>query len=67
MEVPVDTELRNPVAWDPKMYPHEMWAILDLDQEGWKDYSKFTLRLSWAASASPLFSVLKSLHIDCLI
>lgn len=29
--------------------PYEFWLVLDLDQDGWKDYDKFTLRLSWPA------------------
>ena len=29
--------------------PYEFWLVLDLDQGGWKDYDKFTLRLSWPA------------------
>ena len=29
--------------------PHEFWLVLDLDQDGWKGYDKFTLRLSWPA------------------
>ena len=29
--------------------PHEFWLVLDLDQDGWKIYDKFTLRLSWPA------------------
>ena len=29
--------------------PHEFWLVLDLDQDGWKVYDKFTLRLSWPA------------------
>lgn len=39
--------------WDPvqnvNVCPHEFWLVLDLDQDGWKDYDKFTLRLSWPA------------------
>lgn len=30
--------------------PHERWLALDLDDESWMTYSKFTLRLSWPAS-----------------
>ena len=29
--------------------PYEFWVVLDLDQGGWKDYDRFTLRLSWPA------------------
>jgi hypothetical protein len=29
---------------------HELWIALDLDDESWMSYSKFTLRLSWPAS-----------------
>jgi hypothetical protein len=28
---------------------HEFWLVLDLDQDKWKIYDKFTLRLSWLA------------------
>ncbi|KAG1886203.1 hypothetical protein F4604DRAFT_1969649, partial [Suillus subluteus] len=31
---------------------HELWITLDLDDENWMSYSKFTLRLSWPASKS---------------
>ncbi|KAG1813944.1 uncharacterized protein BJ212DRAFT_1274970 [Suillus subaureus] len=30
---------------------HELWITLDLDDENWMSYSKFTLRLSWPASS----------------
>lgn len=30
---------------------HELWVALDLDDEKWMSYSKFTLRLSWPASS----------------
>ncbi|EPQ60074.1 hypothetical protein GLOTRDRAFT_134831 [Gloeophyllum trabeum ATCC 11539] len=30
--------------------PGEIWVLLDLDQERWKSYTKFTLRISWPAS-----------------
>jgi hypothetical protein len=39
--------------WHPvqniNVCPHEFWLVLDLDQDGWKIYDKFTLRLSWPA------------------
>ncbi|KAF8808208.1 hypothetical protein BYT27DRAFT_7256721 [Phlegmacium glaucopus] len=39
--------------WHPvqntNVCPHEFWLVLDLDQDGWKTYDKFTLRLSWPA------------------
>ncbi|KAJ3506617.1 hypothetical protein NLJ89_g6773 [Agrocybe chaxingu] len=28
---------------------HELWIVLDLDQEEWKGFNKFTLRVSWPA------------------
>ncbi|KAF8167266.1 hypothetical protein B0H34DRAFT_8845 [Crassisporium funariophilum] len=29
--------------------PHELWVVLELDQDTWRAYDKFTLRISWAA------------------
>ena len=40
--------VRNVVV-DDGVCPHEFWLILDLDREGWREYEKFTLRLSWPA------------------
>jgi len=34
-----------------------MWMVLDLDQDEWRRYSKFTLRLSWPASSPANFFV----------
>ncbi|KAG0703627.1 hypothetical protein DFH29DRAFT_1068455 [Suillus ampliporus] len=36
---------------------HELWIALDLDDENWISYSKFTLRLSWPASSRAKFTV----------
>lgn len=39
--------------WHPvrniNVCPHEFWFVLNLDQDGWKIYDHFTLRLSWPA------------------
>jgi len=32
--------------------PHELWLQLDLEDEEWKGFDKFTLRLSWPAFVS---------------
>ncbi|KAF9472574.1 hypothetical protein BDN70DRAFT_818466 [Pholiota conissans] len=33
-----------------KLCPHELWLALDLESDGhWKNFNKFTLRLSWPA------------------
>jgi hypothetical protein len=47
--------------WHPvqkvNVCPHEFWLVLDLDQDGWKIYDKFTLRLSWPAYVCSLHCV----------
>jgi len=40
---------------NPFSCPHELWLALDLDDESWMAYSKFTLRLSWPASVRFFF------------
>ncbi|KAF8971799.1 hypothetical protein BDZ97DRAFT_1650826 [Flammula alnicola] len=37
--------------WQPRSHicPHELWIVLDLDEDEWNNFSKFTLRLSWPA------------------
>jgi hypothetical protein len=40
----------------PVSCPHELWVILNLDDNKWASYSTFTLRLSWAASVSSFIS-----------
>jgi hypothetical protein len=49
--------------------PHDLWLVLDLDGDGrhgdlgaWNNYDRFTLRVSWPASVSPL-TITFSLHI----
>ncbi|KAF5368845.1 hypothetical protein D9758_002952 [Tetrapyrgos nigripes] len=37
--------------------PHEIWLKLDLDQDRWISFSKFTLRISWPASSPADFSI----------
>jgi hypothetical protein len=46
---------------NPPHCPHDLWFVLDLDGNGrhgdlaaWKHYDRFTLRVSWPASVSPL-------------
>jgi hypothetical protein len=49
---------------NPPHCPHDLWIVLDLDDDGrhghngdmaaWKNYDRFTLRVSWPASVSPL-------------
>ncbi|KIM35632.1 hypothetical protein M413DRAFT_347306 [Hebeloma cylindrosporum] len=34
---------------NPQTCPHEVWLSLSVDDEGWKHFDKFTLRLSWPA------------------
>ncbi|EGO19138.1 hypothetical protein SERLADRAFT_480384, partial [Serpula lacrymans var. lacrymans S7.9] len=41
----------------PFSCPHELWVTLQLDDEGWRYYSYFTLRLSWPASTPADFSI----------
>jgi hypothetical protein len=41
------------VPW--RTCPHELWITLDLMQGGWDVYNKFTVRLSWPASASLVY------------
>ena len=36
----------------PEPCPHELWLSLNLDDEEWKIFDKFTLRLSWPAFVS---------------
>ncbi|KDQ62931.1 hypothetical protein JAAARDRAFT_28899 [Jaapia argillacea MUCL 33604] len=36
---------------------HEIWTMLDLDQETWRNFSKFTLRISYPASSPTEFSI----------
>ncbi|KAJ3552640.1 hypothetical protein NM688_g4048 [Phlebia brevispora] len=36
---------------------HEIWAVLDLDNEEWRAFSKFTLRISWPANYPADFSI----------
>ena len=41
--------------WQPgntQSCPHELWLSLHLDDEEWKIFDKFTLRLSWPAFVS---------------
>ncbi|KAF9561621.1 hypothetical protein CPC08DRAFT_688774 [Agrocybe pediades] len=43
---------RNLENWSldrPEACPHEIWAVLDLDQDQWKKFDKFTLRISCPA------------------
>ncbi|KAF4612013.1 hypothetical protein D9613_004323 [Agrocybe pediades] len=43
---------RNLENWSldrPEACPHEIWAVLDLDQDQWKKFDKLTLRISWPA------------------
>jgi len=47
---------------DPQPCPHELWLSLDLDDEEWKDFNKFTLRLSWPAFVSIRLSFLLEHH-----
>ncbi|KAH7915740.1 hypothetical protein BJ138DRAFT_1169765 [Hygrophoropsis aurantiaca] len=35
----------------PFLCPHEVWVTLNLDDQSWRAYSRFTLRLSWPASS----------------
>ena len=44
----VDLQEWHPVR-NVDVCPHEFWLVLDLDQDGWKGYDKFTFRLSWPA------------------
>lgn len=37
---------------NPRPCPHELWLSLNLDDEEWKDFDKYTLRLSWPAFVS---------------
>ncbi|KAH7924473.1 hypothetical protein BV22DRAFT_1066690 [Leucogyrophana mollusca] len=41
----------------PFLCPHELWVALDLDDQNWRAYSKFTLRLSWPASSPADFLI----------
>ncbi|KAG2153537.1 uncharacterized protein EDB93DRAFT_222600 [Suillus bovinus] len=41
----------DPDSENPFSCLHELWVALDLDDENWSSYSKFTLRLSWPASS----------------
>ncbi|KAG8219329.1 hypothetical protein J3R82DRAFT_212 [Butyriboletus roseoflavus] len=41
----------------PFACPHELWVLLDLDDEKWASYSTFTLRLSWPASTPADFAI----------
>jgi len=54
----LDTPLQQVCESEPGIDPanpfsclHELWVALDLDDENWMSYSKFTLRLSWPASS----------------
>ncbi|KAH0837857.1 hypothetical protein J3R83DRAFT_6084 [Lanmaoa asiatica] len=41
----------------PFSCPHELWLLLDLDDEKWASHSTFTLRLSWPASTPADFTI----------
>jgi hypothetical protein len=43
---------------NPQPCPYELWLSLNLDDEEWKDFNKFTLRLSWPAFVSIRLSFL---------
>lgn len=43
---------------------HEFWLVLDLDQDGWKIYDKFTLRLSWPAYVRRWFASCCIMFLD---
>ncbi|KAI0313219.1 hypothetical protein OF83DRAFT_573168 [Amylostereum chailletii] len=55
---PLDTPLDHicePHGTDP--CPYELWTTLDLDDDGWTRYDRFTLRISWPASSPADFSM----------
>ncbi|KAI0309542.1 hypothetical protein OF83DRAFT_1184093 [Amylostereum chailletii] len=37
--------------------PYELWTTLDLDDDDWTRYDRFTLRISWPASSPADFSM----------
>lgn len=54
---------------NPPHCPHDLWFVLDLDGDGrngdlatWKNYDRFTLRVSWPASVSPLITTFPLEH-----
>jgi hypothetical protein len=53
LDTPLQQVCESKTGIDPaNPFPclHELWVALDLDDESWMSYSKFTLRLSWPAS-----------------
>ncbi|KAI0354756.1 hypothetical protein OH77DRAFT_489360 [Trametes cingulata] len=51
LPAPVDTSITSVCEpSNPGICHHETWLSLDLDQEPWLSYSKFTCRISWPAS-----------------
>lgn len=54
LDTPLQQVCESKTGIDPaNPFPclHELWVALDLDDESWMSYSKFTLRLSWPASS----------------
>lgn len=50
----VHTSIANVCEPPSASCPHEVWAVLDLDSPSWREWSKFTLRISWPANVSVL-------------
>ena len=56
---------------NPPRCPHDLWVVLDLDggerhgsNEAWKNYDRFTLRVSWPASVSPTNHYVLTEYLD---
>jgi hypothetical protein len=64
---------------NPPHCPHDLWLVLDLgygrhghnvDLGAWKNYNRFTVRVFWLASVSPLtmtllLNILKKKKVCC--
>ena len=56
---------------NPPRCPHDLWVVLDLDggerhgsNGAWKNYDRFTLRVSWPASVSPTNHYVLTEYLD---
>lgn len=51
-EICPNLEKWRPDSESSKLCPHELWVVLNLDENQWKNFDKFTLRLSWPTFVS---------------